>query len=321
MNDPKPLSVSPPPSEPLELLRQLSRDMGTVRSVLARKQIHAPDDEAQDRMLKRWESQIARIEALLPISASLSEPKPALEAFAGEKHGGRYRWERPALDIVESIKKHCLPEMEEEQGGWLLGLILDLTMRVRDETSAILAASPVSAVPPRPQWQPIKTAPKDGTAVLLLCAADAIEDGSGGTIERPAKCYIAHWWPEGTSWVDEHGRFDGPAYRLDVTGTWLPQDGGWFQPNEVTHWMPLPPAPDAQLNEPKPSAESELLAIRARLHCLDGAQTIDVLQSLLDDRDVAYTRIVALEKALDEAQAETRDLWRQLHPQPTGKDA
>ena len=88
------------------------------------------------------------------------------------------------------------------------------------------------------EWQPIETAPKDGTAILLLSKSyeDVLFDE---TIHHPTKVAIGHWKADGTSWVDEMGRLDGEAYTLAVTGIWL-SGGGWFQPNEVTHWMPLP---------------------------------------------------------------------------------
>lgn len=55
-------------------------------------------------------------------------------------------------------------------------------------------------------WQPIETAPKDGTEVLAW-------DGS----------YL---------WIVEY-----------MTGTWLtPRDEGWMRLH-VTHWMPLPEPP------------------------------------------------------------------------------
>lgn len=63
------------------------------------------------------------------------------------------------------------------------------------------------------------------------------------------------------------------------------------------------------------STEAELLAIRERLRCLPDAKILDVLQSLLDDRDVAWQRVNAVEKALHQAQAENRELWKTAHPQ------
>lgn len=80
------------------------------------------------------------------------------------------------------------------------------------------------------EWQPIDTAPKDGRLVLLLSA------------EKPVQCALGYWDPEGTSWVDSLGRLDGDAYTLAVTGFWA-SDGGWFQPNEVSHWAAVPAPP------------------------------------------------------------------------------
>ena len=87
-------------------------------------------------------------------------------------------------------------------------------------------------------WHPIVTAPKDGRAVLLLSAPDSIN----GDI-RPSRCAIGYWWPEGDSWVDEYGQLGGDCYTLADTGVWV-SGPGWFQPNEVTHWMELPLPPE-----------------------------------------------------------------------------
>lgn len=89
-------------------------------------------------------------------------------------------------------------------------------------------------------WQDISTAPKDGSAVLLLSKAFADERG-----DHPAKCHIGKWNAEGDSWTDDLGGFDGEICTLSVTGVWE-SGGGWFQPNEVTHWMPLPSPPHPQ---------------------------------------------------------------------------
>jgi hypothetical protein len=64
-------------------------------------------------------------------------------------------------------------------------------------------------------WQPIKTAPKDGSWMLVTC----------GGIFTPA---VARWDDEVDMWVEIE----------DAPETWSePED--W----QLTHWMPLPPPP------------------------------------------------------------------------------
>lgn len=96
------------------------------------------------------------------------------------------------------------------------------------------------------KWQSIETAPKDGSAVLLLSRGHHTDYGAdnGGIIFHPPKCHIGKWDPQGDSWTDETGGFVGEICTLTVTGVWE-SGGGWFQPNEVTHWMPLPEPPNA----------------------------------------------------------------------------
>lgn len=91
-------------------------------------------------------------------------------------------------------------------------------------------------------WQPIETAPKDGTLILLLSRAytNTFEDGE--VIHHEARANLGMWNAEGTSWVDENGMLGGECYTLATTGTWS-SGGGWFQPNEVTHWAPIPDLP------------------------------------------------------------------------------
>lgn len=86
-------------------------------------------------------------------------------------------------------------------------------------------------------WLPIETAPKDGTPILLLSIPDEIE----GEV-RAASVALGHWHPDGSSWVSSDAADE--VYELRRTGVWF-SGGGWFQPDEVSHWMPLPQPPDA----------------------------------------------------------------------------
>ena len=70
------------------------------------------------------------------------------------------------------------------------------------------------------EWQDISTAPKDGTEVLLSDHNGHMETG--------------YWYPKGTS-ITTTGN-------IETTGVWF-AGGGWYQPEEVTHWMPLPEPP------------------------------------------------------------------------------
>lgn len=83
---------------------------------------------------------------------------------------------------------------------------------------------------PSKLWQPIETAPKDATAVLVM--RDIWPGIKGG---RATECnghntYVAQWWGEendgGGAWVCYMDAIQDPQC-----------------PVEPTHWMPLPPPP------------------------------------------------------------------------------
>lgn len=79
-------------------------------------------------------------------------------------------------------------------------------------------------------WQPISTAPKDGTNVILTNGKEVAQ--GWWLYEEP---YIREIRDEDGRYIDQHESdgFDG----------WLDCDGG-MQP-DPTHWMPLPAAPNA----------------------------------------------------------------------------
>ena len=80
------------------------------------------------------------------------------------------------------------------------------------------------------EWQPIETAPKDGTAVVLY-GKGLLRSG----YEQAVGVYIPI-----------HGEDD------DSTIRWWHVEDGKFGPYAIrgpspTHWMPLPPPPEEQL--------------------------------------------------------------------------
>lgn len=87
-------------------------------------------------------------------------------------------------------------------------------------------------------------APWDGNPVWLCTKEHTDPAGEWHEeVHHPARCSIGRWNPEGDSWVNEQGQLDAEdVCMLAVTGFWE-SGGGWFQPNEVTHWMPLPEPP------------------------------------------------------------------------------
>jgi len=78
-------------------------------------------------------------------------------------------------------------------------------------------------------WQPIETAPRDGTEILLSNGKDVAQG----------------WYVHDEGGITEH---------RDLDGNWMDQtesDGyiGWFDVGgcmgpDPTHWMPLPPPPE-----------------------------------------------------------------------------
>lgn len=75
------------------------------------------------------------------------------------------------------------------------------------------------------EWQPIETAPKDGTAILAYNPMIGAYSTAYTTRFVPDKPYgggfPCGYWPNGTPGSDNFGRWD-------------------CQP---THWLPLPPPP------------------------------------------------------------------------------
>lgn len=85
---------------------------------------------------------------------------------------------------------------------------------------AILSRLQAFAAPQAPQWQPIETAPRDGTIILLY--------------SREAEVCFGRWHKNpAIEWLASSNGFDSVAFPKDA----------------FTHWMPLPAAPEAQGGE------------------------------------------------------------------------
>ena len=80
-------------------------------------------------------------------------------------------------------------------------------------------------------WQPIETAPKDGTAVDLWVSVTF-----RNSVEVRDSRFPDCRWEDGKGWFDPYG---GPAY--DQTGDYLIDDE--CRTFRVTHWMSVPCGP------------------------------------------------------------------------------
>ena len=85
----------------------------------------------------------------------------------------------------------------------------------RGPTDAGLTARVLSS-----EWQPIETAPKDGTLLLLIMVG----------FEPAVGAYYSHGWDYQTE--DCFAEYDHWLAYLENRGVWKP-----------THWMPLPTPP------------------------------------------------------------------------------
>jgi len=74
------------------------------------------------------------------------------------------------------------------------------------------------------EWQPIETAPKDGTPVLIFVPAYTRPTLG----DFPAVMQVAHWYG-----------FAGGEF------AWTEVHGEGYETYEPTHWMPLPGAPSS----------------------------------------------------------------------------
>jgi hypothetical protein len=80
------------------------------------------------------------------------------------------------------------------------------------------------------EWQPIESAPKDGTVILAYCAPRYVESG-----EPMGWGYINAVW-----WRDEYMK---KKYGTGYSGMWPWRHHQNDSAAEPTRWQPLPPPP------------------------------------------------------------------------------
>lgn len=94
------------------------------------------------------------------------------------------------------------------------------------------------------EWQPIETAPRDGTPFLAYSPEPLAPYSYDGDEGWDANVLMVRWSRpnnlEGDRWITPHVRsemFSGSEF----TGSWSEYENLRCQP---THWMPLPPVPE-----------------------------------------------------------------------------
>lgn len=146
---------------------------------------------------------------------------------------------------TEAMKaaRDALIEVREWIENWEPSFVEDdewpeTAKRMRDATYLLDSAlsSDMVMVPREPteEWQPIETAPKDGTTILGL-------DPFGGVEDEPVYAVI-HWWTHQSYSYEEA---ESGLFRKvpdEPCSMWV---GAEYTPFRATHWLPLPELPAA----------------------------------------------------------------------------
>lgn len=192
-----------------------------------------------------------------------------VQLFVSIEATDRYRWEKPAMKIVEDVKTHLLPAMDEEEGGWLLGKILDLTDQVasleapgaearQDLIHRLESRAMIEAPQDNDGYDPDSDSDDSAEitwgelaeiAALMREAAQALK---GSALSRPA----SGWQPIETAPKDGTRVLGGWVDYPLVQIVFCDRDETWRESQAMRssappdHWMPLPAPPASGQEEP-----------------------------------------------------------------------
>ena len=154
---------------------------------------------------------------------SLNARRAAIAGAAPKAEAGE-------LQPVETIRYWLNAYSDPASGDHFMGHGMVVTL-LREYLAMREAAALAAPAERGVQWQPIETAPKDGTEVLLYAPGRLTYGAWTEPSDVPEIKYRDGFAPE-PEW-EEFAPF------------WSSWDGGFTEDHPPTHWMPLPDAPGA----------------------------------------------------------------------------
>jgi len=206
--------AAPAPAEPADLLGEAAHAITALLSLIRR---NAP--ELSGKTLGYAEAVAKRIDAAQAAPA----PAPTWQS----EPGNLPPLPQPDLGMPWRVNA---PDGSVHCSGYTADQMRAYAMAARAQAPA----APAVAAPEPLRWQPIETAPKDGT--MFLCWVSAVRYGEtdeGQQYQQDASQIDFCWWRPPFDGVPDSDYFDNASGQVGDS-------------QAVTHWMPLPAAPAAQ---------------------------------------------------------------------------